>query len=87
LETVAVGFSASGRYFGPRPCSGAGEETPLCVLAAIIGKEGLSSSLVNRTVLSILVTAGVSADEIEYCSLIKEQHERLGGMIGEMCLR
>jgi hypothetical protein len=38
FETVAVGFSAAGRYFGPSPCSGAGEETPLCVLVAIVDK-------------------------------------------------
>lgn len=36
LDTVAVGFSQSGRYVGPSPCSGAGEETPFCVLVVII---------------------------------------------------
>jgi hypothetical protein len=41
FETVAVGFSAAGRYFGPSPCSGAGEETPLCVLVAIVDNQTL----------------------------------------------
>lgn len=35
FETVAVGFSAAGRYVGPRSFSGAGEETPCCVLVDI----------------------------------------------------
>jgi hypothetical protein len=41
LETVAVGFSAAGRYFGPSPCSGAGEHTPApgWLLAAINASE------------------------------------------------
>ena len=41
LEPVAVGFSAAGRYLGPSPCSGAGEETPVCVLVAIIDRGSL----------------------------------------------
>lgn len=44
LETVAVGFSAAGRYFGPRPCSGAGEARPVCVLVAIFNFCLLSSA-------------------------------------------
>jgi hypothetical protein len=40
-----VGFSAAGRYLGPSPCSGAGEETPVCVRVAIIDRECLISQI------------------------------------------
>lgn len=39
-----MGLSAAGRYFGPRPCSGAGEDTPRWVLVSIIDNESLSSA-------------------------------------------
>lgn len=42
LEMVAVGFSAAGRYFGPSPCSGAGEHTPGWLLVAMNASELVS---------------------------------------------